>query len=506
MQTQAFLDELNVYSIIETGEPVWTLCDDDPYPCIAKLHEEEEIPVVIEPAYYLIGNINDWNNTDTSYKLTNDGQSPEANPIYTCRIPANGNNDIEFLMTPESGLGGDWSKCLSATKTNEAGRFVYYNEGRNLVITAVDGAIYYDLTFNMLEQTWSYIAVLGPQWKDGDIFTAKTIEGVDMTFKVISAEEKTCEVYYDEESDTPAIDIYTTGTVTIPNTPNGYSVTDIGKYAFGGCSGLTSVTIPNSVTYIGYEACFGCSGLISVTIGNSVTSIGWSAFYNCSGLTSVTIPNSVTYIGESAFGGCSKLTSLTIPNSVTSIGKYAFWGCSGLTSLTIPNSVTYIGESVFGLCSGLTSLTIPNSVTSIGKGAFSLCSGLTSLTIPNSVTSIGESAFWGCFDLSKVVSYIAEPFEISETVFLYNNYYESVFSDATLYVPAGTKEKYEATSAWNQFKIVEMEDEVSIKDVQVEGNRSIQKDSLYYDLSGRVIKEPVKGQMYIHNGRKFIQK
>ena len=58
-----------------------------------------------------------------------------------------------------------------------------------------------------------------------------------------------------------------------------------------------------------------------------VTGISDYAFYGCSGLTSVTIPNSVTSIGNSAFSGCSGLTSVTIPNSVTSIGEDTFWGC-----------------------------------------------------------------------------------------------------------------------------------------------------------------------------------
>ena len=57
-----------------------------------------------------------------------------------------------------------------------------------------------------------------------------------------------------------------------------YSVTSIGDEAFIWCSGLTSVTIPNSVTSIGMDAFEFCSGLTSVTIGKSVTSIGGGGF------------------------------------------------------------------------------------------------------------------------------------------------------------------------------------------------------------------------------------
>ena len=147
--------------------------------------------------------------------------------------------------------------------------------------------------------------------------------------------------------------------MTIPN-----SVTSIGDYAFYGCSGLTSVTINSDgivskkYTYSSsIENIFG-SQVIEYIIGEDVTSIGDNAFCNCSGLTSVSIPNSVTSIGSGAFYKCTGLTSVTIPNSVTSIGDYAFHNCSSLTSVTIPNSVTSIGNYAFLYCSGLTSVTI----------------------------------------------------------------------------------------------------------------------------------------------------
>ncbi len=112
----------------------------------------------IEAAYYLTGTINGWNNADDTYKLTNDGSDPYSNPTFKLRIPATEDgSDIEFKMTPESGLNGDWSKCLAAA--DEEGKFNYDNQGGNFVIKADPDALFYDITFNMLDQTWKATSV-----------------------------------------------------------------------------------------------------------------------------------------------------------------------------------------------------------------------------------------------------------------------------------------------------------------------------------------------------------
>ena len=235
----------------------------------------------------------------------------------------------------------------------------------------------------------------------------------------------------------------------------------IGDYAFYGCFGLKSLTLPSGVTYLGDSAFQGCSGLTSITLPSGVTWIGDSAFRGCSGLTSILLPSGVTRIGDSAFRGCSGLTSILLPSGVTYLGDSAFQGCSGLTSITLPSGVTKIGAWTFYGCSGLTSLTLPSSVTEIGGSAFKDCSGLTSIYVcTEKLPDMGRDVFDGC-DAKK----------------------------CTVYVPKGTYDDY-WLSEFGYFENIVEFDPTGINNVITSNDA---KEHSRYSVNGQRLSAPTKG-------------
>ena len=278
-------------------------------------------------------------------------------------------------------------------------------------------------------------------------------------YNITSSTDLTVKVTYQGNSNNSYSDEYS-GSVVIPEKvtydSKEYSVTSIGNYAFYDCSGLTSVTIPNSVTSIGNWAFSGCLRLKSMTIGTGVLYIGSN---QCTPTKTIWLTNtppsgysylkgSINYVANDQYGSlsnahiypylssvfeaggvkyvpvspsertcdaidCSYDTTVVDVNiaenvsykgvamKVKEVKPYALYEQRSIEKLSVANDGN-IGSSAFFGCTGLASVTIGNSVTSIGSYAFSGCSGLASVDIPNSVTSIGSYAFSGCSGLKSM--------------------------------------------------------------------------------------------------------
>lgn len=266
-----------------------------------------------------------------------------------------------------------------------------------------------------------------------------------------------------------------TGSVVIPNTVKyegtTYSVTGVSEEAFKGTK-ISSVVIAASVKQIGLSAFEECTSLSSVTLeeGSVLEAIGSSVFATCTNLSKVVFAKDgmLNYIGNSAFTACSSLKEINFPSSLKTIDFYAFGECTSLKEFTFDDNA---------------------QITTIEPFAFNSCSKLAVVNLPASLTSIADMAFTSCKALETINSSIAEPFSIGDA-FDYG-------SKQTLYVPNGTKTKYEAASGWKRFKNI-VEKEMGIEGVTAD----VEQNNTVYDLQGRRVNNPTEG-IYIVNGKKI---
>ena len=209
----------------------------------------------------------------------------------------------------------------------------------------------------------------------------------------------------------------------------------------------------------------------------------------------------VTEIGSYGFKECLRLTSVIIPNTVTLIGDGAFFNSENLASLTIPNSVVTIGKGICSFNVALTSIVIPESVSTIGDGAFSYCSKLNTVWLPGSLTSLGEITFSDSYSVKSVYYNTEEPVTAYKNIFSVLKAYDR----AVLYVPSEAAiEKCKKTSPWMYFYDIQVYD-FSQSDVNEILSDEDSGELPMYDLYGRKVVNPQRGQIYIKGGKKFIQ-
>ena len=219
--------------------------------------------------------------------------------------------------------------------------------------------------------------------------------------------------------------------------------------------------------------------------------IGETAFLNNGSIVSVNVPQTVGTIGKSAFANCYNLATVTLARGVMAIESNAFANCWSLTALVFPKSLTAIGDGAFKGCSGLKTILFSENIDAYGSNVFEGCDAVETMTVKGSVMPTVPSD-----KITSITLYSPVPLETAE-------FANKVYRNATVYVPQGSLERYQAASVWKNFWTIKEFDPTGIEQLTINNGQLT-----IYDLKGRKIevedlRELEKG-VYIINGRKVL--
>ena len=306
-------------------------------------------------------------------------------------------------------------------------------------------------------------------WKDfgtivdvavDDVFTAKTKEGVDMSFKVISINPMEVQV---GDGTNAAIDKSYAGKITIPTSvtiPSSnltFTVSQIGIDAFAACNLITSVEIPMSISSIEKRIFYGCESLNEVVLPNSIKRIPSNMYLNYTDKQSY----GFTYIDDG-------VENIHVPGYVTWIGIYAINQCDNVVIEDGNNELQLQDRSADdgywdGVFSHVKKLYVGRNTGLNGSsyGGQVFCALNSSSTRLNEVTfgplvskAFTGTSFRNCSHVNSVTCLGKEPFTSPD--------FYTIPQTAVLYVPLGSKQQYSSADGWSQFGNISEVTEVTI--------------------------------------------
>ena len=316
----------------------------------------------------------------------------------------------------------------------------------------------------------------------------------------------------------------------------------IGDYAFA-FTGLCGLVLPESIEAIGNKAFWQCLDLSGDIVVPEGCQVGDNAMEWALGVTRVQLqPGSVlgryamstmpalrsaelqagcetgayaltqnqsldevamaddVKLGDGTFALCPGLTEVCLPAALPRIGYDLFYR-TGLATFSWPDIQSVeggnyaIGDRAFMGCQ-LTDVAVPEGVTQIGAGAFAGNQGLERIVLPGSLSALSQDGVLdNCPSLIAIYSKATIPavFRVDDA------FAQDLCQRATLYVPAGAKQYYQAMMSWRNFQnIVEVD---AFPYSGVDGiTAPTTDDDVYYDLRGIRVKKPSCG-LYIHRGK-----
>ena len=214
----------------------------------------------------------------------------------------------------------------------------------------------------------------------------------------------------------------------------------------------------------------------------------------------------IVQIGEAAFYYGEKICSAIIPKSVKVIGQKAFW-YTNLEKIKLPENIELIMDNAFTE-TPIKELYIPS-----GKMAGSAISGCKKLE----VLILGED-FKGFYNigggpynphnpqLTNIYCLSRIPPETGGLLYGPDAYMGLKKVRRIIHVPLGCKEAYANAEGWKEIGEDHIVDDINLEGIHHAQLKTQDSDAPVYDLQGRRVENPKQGEIYIQNGKKYINK
>ena len=103
--------------------------------------------------------------------------------------------------------------------------------------------------------------------------------------------------------------------------------------AFGGCSNLTEISLPEELEEIGPVAFSNCIRLARITLPEGLKKLGLGAFGHCKALREITVPEGVAQLEHELFNECAALERVRLPSHLTQLPEHLLLRCEALADL-----------------------------------------------------------------------------------------------------------------------------------------------------------------------------